>query len=63
MEKRIIVKRCLLYILGVQILAAGMMLMVRCNLGVLVGTFENAKNRRKKTGTLFDFLSWCAVSM
>lgn len=38
MEKKIIVKRCLLYILGVQILAAGMMLMVRCNLGVSVGT-------------------------
>lgn len=38
MKKNPIIKKLLLYIAGVQILAAGMMLMVRCNLGVSVGT-------------------------
>ena len=38
MEKKAIVKKILVYILGVQSLAAGMMLLVRCNLGVSVGT-------------------------
>lgn len=33
-----IIKKLLLYIAGIQILALGMMLMVRCDLGVSVGT-------------------------
>lgn len=38
MEKKSIARRLLLYILGAQSLAAGMMLLVRSNLGVSVGT-------------------------